>query len=627
VVLLAAAVALLPAQSASPAVQNPSATIPTGAKEVRQPSNRERRRAGKLFLQATQLFEAEHFEEAMRAYAQAAKLDPANRDYPLALEVARNHAVTALIQASSKERNHGDEAAARALLARAHELSPQSPQVAQHLNELGNDALAGLYQPLYEQQANSIGAAPELVHTAGVHSFHLYTGVRNIIQQVYKAWGVETTFDDSVRSANLRLDMDDASFGEAERTLGLVTGTFSVVLDSHRVLVARDNHENRLRFERQDMETVYFSGLSKEELGDLGKLAKDIFNVQQSNVDTEQNAITLRGASGDLIAFNATVRGLMGGHNQVMLEVHMIQLAHNNTRNTGTQLPQSFTAYNLYTEEQSILNANQAAVQEIISSGLASADNPLAILGILVASGQVSSSLFANGIATFGGGITASALAPGTDQLNFSLNSSDTRALDQVQLRLGDGEEGKVRLGERYPIQTASFSSGLASAASKIAGLTGAGTSSSLSSLLSTLSGSATTPMIEYQDIGLTLRATPKIMRSGDVALSLDMKIDALNGTSVNDVPILDSRTYSGVVTLKEGEGVVVAQELDKSQSRALSGTPGISEIPGLNSLSGNDNQKNYATLVIVMTTHVLRTTQAPGPMPMMRVEATHEGR
>jgi Flp pilus assembly secretin CpaC len=131
--------------------------------------------------------------------------------------------------------------------------------------------------------------------------------------------------------------------------------------------------------------------------------------------------------------------------------------------------------------------------------------------------------------------------------------------------------------------------------------------------------------MVEYQDIGLTLKATPKIMRSGDVALTLDMKIDGLSGGSVNSVPILDSRTYSGVVTLREGEGVVVAQELDKSLSHALSGTPGITEIPGLNNLTGVDNQKNYATLLIVMTPHVLRTTQHAGHTPMMRVQNTQQ--
>ena len=63
---------------------------------------------------------------------------------------------------------------------------------------------------------------------------------------------------------------------------------------------------------------------------------------------------------------------------------------------------------------------------------------------------------------------------------------------------------------------------------------------------------------------------------------------------------------------------------MDKSQSMAISGTPGLSEIPGLNNVTDKDLQKNYATLVIVMTPHVIRGTQAAGHTPMMRVENAH---
>jgi Flp pilus assembly secretin CpaC len=99
------------------------------------------------------------------------------------------------------------------------------------------------------------------------------------------------------------------------------------------------------------------------------------------------------------------------------------------------------------------------------------------------------------------------------------------------------------------------------------------------------------------------------------------LKIDALAGSSINGNPILDNRAFSGVVTLRKGEAAVVVSELDKTESRAVSGTPGISEIPGLNDLTGIDNQKNYASLLIIMTPHVVRGAQAAGHSPMMRVE------
>jgi len=391
--------------------------------------------------------------------------------------------------------------------------------------------------------------------------------------------------------------------------------------------VAHDTPEIRQQFVRQDLETVYLQGLTATELTDVGNLAKNVFDAQQSVVEPTAGTLTIRAPESTLNAFNSTLRELLDGHNQVMLDVRMIQLAHTNTRNTGAQLPQSMGLYNIYAEEQSLLNANSALVQQIISSGLASADDPLAILGILIAAGDISSSLFSSGIATFGGGKTLTGLSPGAVSVNLNLNSSDSRQLDHIQLRLGDGEAGTLRTGMRYPIQTSSYSS-LSSSSAAIAGLTTAGTSSALSSLISSLTSSAANvPMVEYQDLGLTLKATPKVLRSGDVALTVDMKLDALAGSSLNGVPVLNSRAYSGVVTLKQDEAVVVVSELNQQESRAISGTPGISEIPGLNNLTGKDTQKDYATLLIVMTPHVIRGTQLAGHSPMMHVERSTPAR
>jgi Flp pilus assembly secretin CpaC len=205
---------------------------------------------------------------------------------------------------------------------------------------------------------------------------------------------------------------------------------------------------------------------------------------------------------------------------------------------------------------------------------------------------------------------------------DLNLNSSESRELDQIHLRLGDGEEGTLKSGLRYPITTSSFSN-LGTGGLNIPGLSSAGSSSSLSSLLSSLTGNqASIPQIEYQDLGLTLKATPRVIRSGEVALTMDMKITALAGSSVNGVPVINNRSYSGVATVKEGAGVVLVSQVDKEESRALSGTPGMSEIPGFNNaVSSKDTQKNVATLLIIITPHVIRGTQAAGQSPMMRIE------
>ncbi len=613
-----------PAQPGAP-ISTSSSAAPTPAQSSVPKiisTAKTRRRAAKFFLTATKEFEKSQFDAAMRDYNEAAELDPTNTNYQAASQVARSHAVTDAIQVAAKARMQGDSTAERAALQHALELDPNNVAATEHLHEMADDAVAAQPKSLYEQASNDLGAAPILRPTDIVHSFHLRSDRRQLLQSVFKTYGIEASIDQSVSGPSVKLDIDDATFAQARQAANMVTTTFTVPLDAHRVLIAKDTRENRLQYTRQELETIYLSGLTQTELTDIGNLARNVFfQGQQVAVEQSSNTLTVRAPSNALSAFNATLRQLLDGRSQVLLDVQLLQLGHSNRRNTGVIPPQQITAFNVYAEEQAILNGNQALVQQIISSGLAAPGDTLAILGILIASGQVSSSLFQNGIALFGGGITQSALSPGPATINLSLNSSDSRELDHVQLRLGDGEEGTMKSGLRYPITTSSFSN-LGKSGLNIPGLNTAGNSSSLSSLLSSLSGAETNiPQIEYQDLGLTFKATPRVIRSGEVALTMDLKITALAGSSLNGVPVINNRSYSGVVTLKDGSGVVVVSQVDKEESRALTGVPGLTEIPGLNNLTGKDTQRNYASLLIIITPHVIRGTQAAGHSPMMRVE------
>jgi len=618
-VLWAGASAAGALQAVSPPSQKNQAS--TAGEQTKAVTGKDRRRASKLYLEGTKLFEKEQFEDALRNYEEAAALEPENSNYRMAAEVARSHAVTALIQAAARARIGKDPAAEQKAIERAAALDPKNPQVAQHLTEIADETVARRAKPIYESEAESLASAPELSPMPGTHSFHLRADRRQLIQTVYRSYGIEASVDQSVSGAPVKFELDDASFAEAVRAASIVTDSFIVPLDAHRVLVARDTPDNRRQFQRQEMETVYLGGLDSKEMTDVGNMAKNVFQAQQVAVEPSAGTLTIRAPSSALKAFNSTLQELLDGRSQVLLEVRLIQIAHINLRSTGVIPPQQITVFNVYSEEQAILNANQALVDQIIASGLAAPGDTLAILAILLASGQVPSTILQNGFVVFGGGLTLSGISPAPLTFKLNFNSSESRELDQLQLRLTDGEQGTLKAGMRYPITTSQYSN-LGGIGQNIPGLTSAGSSSSLSSLLSELSATPSTiPQIEYQDLGLTLKATPRVIRNGEVALTMDMAITALGAESLNGVPVLNNRSYSGAVTLKEGEGVVLVSEVSKQESRALSGTPGLTEVPGLNNITGKDVGGNYASLLIIITPHVVRGTQAAGHSPMMRVE------
>jgi general secretion pathway protein D len=631
--LLACTTAALQAQSAplsatqappranpqQPAMAQPAAAP---AKNTKLPTTSERRRAAKLYMQAAALYEAQQFEKALDLDCKAAELDPTNPDYGMGAEVARSHAVTALIQQATHDQIQGDSSLARAALAHALELDPQNSTVAEHMRGLADSAIAASSSIEDYLKPPALGGPIEILPKSGTQSFHLHTSLRQIVQQVFSAYGINATIDNSVRGDRVRFDIDDATFAEATRALDMLGNSFYVPIDTHRVLVARDTTTNRIQYMRNAVDTIYLSGLSTNDMTEVGNIARNVFEVRQMNVDASAAKLTLRGPIATLNAFNATYQDLLEGRSQILLDVRVIQLAHNNARNTGIQPPQTVTAFNVFAEEQALLSQNQALVQQIIASGLAAPGDTLAILGILLASGQVSSSLFQNGILVFGGGLTQTALVPNNGfTLNLNVNSSNSRALDDFRIRLEDGEEGTLKSGTRYPILTSSFSS-LGASNLNIPGLNLPGTSGSLGSLLSSLQGaSPNIPQFQYEDLGLVLKARPRVLRSGDVAMTVDLKITALAGAAINNVPVLANRSYTGAVTVPANQGVVLAAEIDKTESRAISGYPGLSEIPGLNNITDKNVQQNYATLLIIITPHILRSPHAAGHSPMLRVE------
>ena len=582
-----------------------------------------RRRAAKIYLDASRLFLAGKFEDARLGFERAARLDPSNANYAQAAQVARDHEVSELVQHSAKDRLLGDQAGAKAALMRAYELEPKNFEVSEHLDQLGADVAHEQQRPLYSGVQDVLGGPVKIDYAAGPRSFHIRAPQREAIDQVFKAFGVTAIIDQSVGAGIVRLDLGEARFNEATRALGMATDSFYVPLDSHRVLVARDTRENRERFMRLSLETAYLPGASPETMTAVTNLARNVFGAQEVAPDQKGGKLVLRAPQLDLEAFNATMKQLLDGSSQVMLDVKMIQVAHTQGINTGVVPPQTITAFNVYAEEQTLLSQNQALVQQIISSGLAAPGDTLAILGILLASGQVSSPLLSQGFALFGGGITQSALSPGPATANRALNSSDSRELDDVEIRLGDDQDGTLKLGTRYPIETSSYSS-LSPSIPSIPGLTSPGSSSGLGSLLSQLSGSIPNiPQVQYQDIGLNLKVHPRLMRSGSVALTVDLTLDSLAGQAINNLPILNNRRYSGVVMLRQGAAAVIGGNIDQSESRAITGTPGLSELPGMNNLTDKNLQQNYATLLIVITPRVVRGTQAAGHSEMFPVVNT----
>lgn len=597
--------------AAGPAQQPASATAPTtplGA--VHRPSKHDREEAQKLFVQGAKDVQRNDVRAAMDAFVRAAELDPEERKYEMADQIARQHLVTDLIQQADKDKILGHFADARAKIAEAYSVDPSSPVAAQHMDELASSTVAG--EPAERSEAVAVAPPIELQPKPGLRSFHIRSSQRNLISQVLPAYGIQPTLDDSVGVQTVRYDVDDADFATAERTLALATGTFVVPLDPARALVAKDSKANRDKFERQSVETVYLPGMSADQITEITTLAKNVFAVRMATATVDQSALTVRGSTADLNALNATLTSLLEGRSELQLDVRMYEIDRTKAVNLGVILPNQTTVFNVYSEARNLLSSNSSLVQEIISSGLAAPGDWEAILAILIASGQISNSILTQPFGVFGGGLSLTGVAYQGGSLNMQLNSSDVRALDQMQMRVLDHEESTLKVGERYPIETSSYSS-LGAAPLSIPGISNAGLSSTLQNLgvsLSSLQAAASLniPQVQYQDIGLTLKVTPSIQGTNSVSLKFDLTLSSLAGSALNGLPLLNNREYNAITSVRVGESALLVSAVSRQESNAITGVPGLSEIPGFQYTTNNNSNLDIAELAIVITPHIVRS-------------------
>jgi general secretion pathway protein D len=599
--------------STTGSTQTNSAAAPTRASShstETQTAKADRNKAQKAFLLGAKDLEHNDARGAVDAFTRAVALDPGNKRYAVSLDMAKQHLVEDLIHQADKAKILGHFSDARAAIQEAYELDPANPMVAQHAEELAADASASAPAA---QPDEKLAAPTALTPKSERHSFHLHTNQREVIRQVLTAYGIQPTLDASVQAKVIRYDVDDADFDDVERTLPLVTDTFLVPLDPVRALVATDTKDNRTKFEREAVETVYLPGMPAQDLTDLVTMTKNVFAVPSVTAAPGLGTLTIRAPAGDLNAVNATVTNLLDARSELVLDVSMYEVDRSKANAVGAILPTQTTVFNVYSEASQILQQNQSLVQEIISSGLAAPGDWEAILAILVASGQISSSILSNPFGVFGGGLTMTGVEYQGGSVNLQLNSSDVHSVDQMQIRMEDGGEGIIKIGEKYPIETSSYSS-LSGTGLNIPGLSTAGISSTLQNLgvnSQALQAAAneTIPQVQYQDIGLTLDVTPRIENARSVSLKFDLKLTALAGSSVNSLPVLNNREYQAMTSVNAGESAVLVSALSRQESDALTGIPGLGDIPGFEAMTNTNTNFDYSELAIVITPHLVRST------------------
>jgi general secretion pathway protein D len=557
-------------------------------------SKKELKEARNAFREGVKLQDHQRLEEAFTRFNTASRLAPQNMQFLTARELVKAQLIFDHIQRGNLLLLEDARAHAGAEFRAALDLDPENEFARERLAEATRELAPALPRALPVGLADS--GEIHLQPRGERATFH-YTGdVRGLFTELSAAYGVTPQFDDSVQTRQVRFNVDEVDFFTALKLACQVSKSMWSALDGHQMLIAADNVENHRQFDRMSLRTLILPPHSTpQEATDLVTTMRNMFDLRFVNSGQTSDTVELRGPQPLLEACSKLLDQLSNERPQVMLDVRVYQINHQLTRNIGVHIPNTFNMFNIPAVALVGLAGQNIGdlINQLIASGGINQAGGTALSGLLAQLGGQQNSIFSQPLATFGGGLTFSGVS--LDQLAaaLSLNESWVRSLENMTMRASQGNDATFHLGQKYPILNASYAPIY--------------NSPQISAVLGNQSYVPPFPSVSYEDLGLNVKAKPTIHGDGSVSLQLELQVRSLTGQSDNGVPVISNREYKGSINLKDGEPAFVAGEVSRSDTRSMSGIPGLGFLPLLNqAMVNNTKQEESDELMIIITPHVL---------------------
>jgi tetratricopeptide (TPR) repeat protein len=592
--LLFAAVCL--AADTPPAVA-PSLCSNSGGAAACHGPKKDLKTARQAFARGLKLEKAQNLDEAFYEFQEAARLVPQNVEYLTAREITRQHLAGMHLEHGNSDLLDGRQVEALAEFRTALSLDPQNEFAEQRINDaLGPVPVHTAGPPQVVASADSLTPKP----IDGRHDIHYRGDSRGLLTAVAASFGLTVVFDDTLPSRHVRFDIENADFATAMQAASAVTKSFSVALEDTVLFACADTPDNHKLYDRMGMRSFYIpGGSSAQEFNDLMNSLRTLFEFKFVSLNLGANTITVRGPQAALAAATQFLGQLNSPRPEVMLDLKVFQVSHTYARSIGLHVPDNFNLFNIPVAALAALGGQniQQLINQLVSSGGINQAGNQTISALLAQLQSQQNSIFSQPLATFGGGLTFMGLSLDHLAAVLSMNESSVQELDHVQLRASQEKDATFKLGERYPILNASFAPIY--------------NNSAIASVIGNQSYAAPFPSVNYEDIGLTLKAKPLVHNNSDIALELELQFRTLGSINTNGIPDILNREYKGGILLKDGEPAVVAGMLTKSDQKSLSGLPVLSTIPALGVLtSQTTKQEEDDELLILITPHVVRSPE-----------------
>lgn len=519
------------------------------------------------------------YEEAYDLYKQAYDLKPKELRYRTAFERCRFEAAAEIVHHGQQLRDDGKLDEALAEFQKAVTIDPSLFIAKQELvqtQKLINDRknpppqAAGPPPALEREVADAAGP----VELAPISNVPITVKLTDKSDMVYRTIGqlagINVLFDPDYVPKPIKVELNGVTLEEALEITALESKTFWRPVTSNTIFVAQDNPAKRKELEQSVLKTFYLTNLSAPtELQDVVNAIRAVLDVQRVQQLLSQNAVVVRGTPDQIALAQKLVDDLDKARPEVIVDIDVMQISKDKSRTLGLSPPTSATI-----TLQSNINTSSTTSTTTTTTSTTGSTNGIELNTL----GNLNATDFQVSIASA--------------NLSALMSDSDTKLIQSPQIRALDNQKASLKIGERVPVATGSFQPGIG----------GVG----INPLVNT--------QFQYLDVGVNIDVTPHVHADRDVTLKIMMEISSVVGQSSIggiDQPIIGQKKVDlGEIRLKDGETSLIGGIMDDSQTKALTGIPGLAQIPLIRYLFGQTTQDHSSDeTVFAITPHIIRGT------------------
>jgi general secretion pathway protein D len=525
----------------------------------------------------------QQYEAAYNFFKQCYNLKPKDLRYRAAFERLRFEAAASIVHNGQKLRdeNRLEEAAAEfqkaltidpALFIAKQELNRTLKMISDQRNPQPQAAgpPAGIERRIHD--------APGPVELAPISNIPITVKLTDKSDTVYRTIGqlagINVLFDPDYQPKPIKVELNGVTLEEALEITALESKTFWRPVTLNTIFVATDNPAKRKELEQSVLKTFYLTNLSAPtELQDVVNAIRAVLDVQRVQQLLSQNALVVRGTPDQIALAEKLVEDLDKARPEVIVDIAVMQVSKDRSRTLGLNPPTSATI----------------TLQDNINTTTTTTGTTNSGTG-----GTVTSSTGTNGInLNTLGNLNATNFQVVIPSANLSavMNNSDTKLLQNPQIRALDGQKASLKIGDRVPVATGSFQPGIG----------GVG----INPLVNT--------QFQYLDVGVNIEITPHVHSNGEVTLKVSMDVSAVTGQSnIGGIsqPIIGQRKIEHEIRLRDGEANLLGGIMEDQQTKSLAGIPGLAQIPILKYLFGQTTQDHSENeIVFAIVPHIIRAT------------------